>query len=96
MIILVILVIIIIAIIIIKRNQNDVTDNPKTEIEELASKVLYSNDLKKKELEIITKEKHKIKKIYMDKEDSFIWKCPNCEVENRSTNKKCYVCNHNI
>ena len=57
---------------------------------------IYNDSNLKPTLDTKVEKGHEIKIVYKDKEDFFIWKCPNCEVENRSTNKKCYVCNHTI
>ena len=101
-IILLILAIVIIAVIIIKKNQDDAIDSAVEEIKEIKEikdsipKVLYSKNLEVKELETKKIGEHEIKRICLDKSDVFVWKCPNCEVENRSTNKRCYVCKHNI
>lgn len=96
MIILVILAIVIIAVIIMKKNRDNVSDIPVKVIEDSASKVLYSKNLETKEIETKKTGEHEIKRICLDESDSFVWKCPNCEVENRSTNNRCYVCKHSI
>lgn len=73
-----------------KKKDDEIIDNS-----EPVTKIYIDPNLKPTQ-NLQIEQGHEIKNIYKDKVDSFIWKCPNCEVENRSTNKKCYVCNHTI
>lgn len=37
---------------------------------------------------------HTITTLYESQEDNFVWVCPNCEVENPASKKKCCVCHY--
>ena len=67
-------------------------DNEKeiVNIEKTTSTIHFSN--KKYEPVTITEGEHTITIIYRDKEDTFVWICPNCETENLSSRSECQVC----
>lgn len=70
------------------------SDDKKIELDNDSSEVRFSDEFKKEDPVTTVHENHIIVRIYMDKSDSHIWVCPNCEVENPSSKRKCYVCNY--
>lgn len=90
--------IIIIVLILIKNKGKNIPkkDEKKVEValDNTLSGTYFSDDFLKKEPITTYDKDHVITTIYVEKEDKFIWICPNCEVENLSSKKKCCVCNY--
>ncbi len=88
--------IIIIAVIVLNKKfkffKSGKDTGEKIEMENTSSTIHFSDDFKNKGSATIEKE-HMITTILMNKEDSCVWVCPNCEVENPSSEIKCCVCN---
>lgn len=89
----VIIAIIILILIFKKSNKKSIDTNIELE-ETTSSKVHFSNSFKNKESVNAIEKKHLITTIYQEEKQDSIWICPNCEVENLPSQKKCYVCHY--
>ena len=56
--------------------------------------VHYSDDFRPAKPVAIIEDNHVITSFLVAKEDSFVWKCPQCEVENPSSKDECLLCKH--
>ena len=79
-----------------KKDGEGVHSEPEKKIvlEKTTSTIYVSDEFKSKESVIKIEKNHTIKTIYANEEDSFVWVCPNCEVENPLSKNRCCVCNY--
>lgn len=67
----------------------------KIDLEETTPSNVYISKEFKEKKDIVKEEgDHTITTLYESQEDNFVWVCPNCEVENPVSKKKCCVCHY--
>lgn len=97
---LIIFIFVIILIVGLSKNKNmkgieSDSKNKKIDLDDTSSSdIRYSDEFKDDNPKIKIIKEHAILKIYMDKNDLYTWVCPNCEVENLPSKRKCIVCNY--
>lgn len=88
-------IIVLLVVAVNKKKKTKAITPPKIDLgEPTTSNVYISEEFKEKKDRTKQEGNHTITTLYESQKDNFVWICPNCEVENPVSKKKCCVCHY--